>query len=157
MQDVDRTFPDLIYFTLERVKRSMVTMLFLFSVMNPDVGYRQVRSSSTISCYCLRSFVADVKGIHELLAVCLLTVDRDSLAEARKETGNKKVEAMYDTLDRRYVEHDAFEIFTAIMKPAKAFYEWKQEEGPVRVLLLLVPRSQPVLHLPLPADHEYCH
>jgi len=42
MQDVDRTFPDLVYFTMERVKRSMVTMLFLFSVMNPDVGYRQV-------------------------------------------------------------------------------------------------------------------
>lgn len=42
MQDVDRTFPDIPYFTLERVRRSMVTMLFLFSVLNPDVGYRQV-------------------------------------------------------------------------------------------------------------------
>lgn len=42
MQDVDRTFPDIPYFTLERVKRCMVTMLFLFTVLNPDVGYRQV-------------------------------------------------------------------------------------------------------------------
>ena len=71
--------------------------------------------------------------MHELLAVCLLTVDRDSLERPRKETGDKQAEAMLDTLDRLFVEHDAFEIFMAIMKPAKAFYEWKQEEGPVSV------------------------
>lgn len=41
-QDVDRTFPDLEYFTLDRVKRSLTTILFLYSVLNPDVGYRQV-------------------------------------------------------------------------------------------------------------------
>lgn len=41
-QDVDRTFPDMPYFAIERVRRSLVTMLFLFSVLNPDVGYRQV-------------------------------------------------------------------------------------------------------------------
>ena len=54
MQDVDRTFPDLEYFTLERVRRSMVTMLFLFSVMNPDVGYRQVSLDTTLA---LSSFI----------------------------------------------------------------------------------------------------
>lgn len=41
-QDVDRTFPDIPYFSLDRVRRSLTTMLFLFSVLNPDVGYRQV-------------------------------------------------------------------------------------------------------------------
>lgn len=41
-QDVDRTFPDIPYFGIERVRRSLTTMLFLFSVLNPDVGYRQV-------------------------------------------------------------------------------------------------------------------
>ena len=69
--------------------------------------------------------------MHELLAVCLLTVDRDSLQPGKKGSGDKTAEAMHDTLDRRYVEHDAFEIFMAIMKPDKAFYEWKMEEGPV--------------------------
>jgi len=41
-QDVERTFPDMPYFGIERVTRSLVTMLFLFAVLNPDVGYRQV-------------------------------------------------------------------------------------------------------------------
>jgi TBC1 domain family protein 5 len=41
-QDVERTFPDIPYFTIERVRKSLTTMLFIFSVLNPDVGYRQV-------------------------------------------------------------------------------------------------------------------
>ena len=126
MQDVDRTFPDIPYFTLERVRRSMVTMLFLFAVLNPDVGYRQV------SCECHSDVPkADAKGMHELLAVCLLVVDRDSLSLPTSNGSAQMVQAMYTTLDRRFVEHDAFELFMAIMKPAKAFYEWRQEEGPV--------------------------
>ena len=40
-------------------------------------------------------------------------------------------EAMYATLDREYIEHDAFELFTSIMRSAKPFYEWRQEAGPV--------------------------
>jgi TBC1 domain family member 5 len=74
---------------------------------------------------------ADEQGMHELLAVCLLVVDRDSLALPDSNGSAQMVQAMYTTLDRRYVEHDAFELFMAIMKLAKAFYEWRQEEGPV--------------------------
>ena len=79
--------------------------------------------------------------MHELLAVCYLVVDRDSLVvppitsspspldtQTAKEISDK---AMYATLDRKYVEHDAFELFVSLMKPAKAFYEWRAEEGPV--------------------------
>jgi hypothetical protein len=43
-QDVDRTFPDIPYFAQEHVRRALTTMLFLFAITNPDVGYRQVRS-----------------------------------------------------------------------------------------------------------------
>lgn len=42
-QDVDRTFPDIPYFESERVRKCMVSILFLYSILNPDVGYRQVR------------------------------------------------------------------------------------------------------------------
>ena len=41
-QDVERTFPDMDYFTSEAVRKSLVTILFLWSMLNPDVGYRQV-------------------------------------------------------------------------------------------------------------------
>lgn len=46
-QDVDRTFPDMPYFQDEGVRRSLTTMLFLFAVLNPDVGYRQVSDPVT--------------------------------------------------------------------------------------------------------------
>ncbi|BEJ13457.1 hypothetical protein CspHIS471_0306310 [Cutaneotrichosporon sp. HIS471] len=93
-------------------------MLFLFAITNPDVGYRQ--------------------GMHELLAACLVTVDRDSLvAEPGRARASPLLttpaavrdEAMVATLDRQYTEHDAFQLFVQIMKPAKAFYEWRSEEG----------------------------
>lgn len=45
-QDVDRTFPDMPYFADEEVRRSLTTLLFLFAVLNPDVGYRQVRDGA---------------------------------------------------------------------------------------------------------------
>lgn len=98
------------YFQLERVQRCMATALFIFAVLNPDVGYRQ--------------------GMHELFACCFMAVDRDSLKVVNKAEGQQR-EAMFKTLDRRYVEHDAFELFMAIMKNAKAFYEWRAEEGPI--------------------------
>jgi TBC1 domain family protein 5 len=71
--------------------------------------------------------------MHELLAVCFLTVDRDSLLPPRHGTAeNPPLRAMYAALDRRYVEHDAFGLFQEVMRGAKAFYEWRAEEGPVR-------------------------
>lgn len=83
-----------------------------------------------------------IQGMHELLAVCLLVIDRDSLeSQSKKELkspllgtqSKEKVmsEAIDATLDRAFVEHDAFELFAALMKHAKAFYEWRSEEGPV--------------------------
>lgn len=98
------------YFQFERVQKCMTTALFIFAVLNPDVGYRQ--------------------GMHELFACCFMAVDRDSLKVVNKAEGQQE-EAMFKTLDRRYVEHDAFELFAAIMKNAKAFYEWRAEEGPI--------------------------
>ncbi|KAL1412025.1 hypothetical protein Q8F55_003022 [Vanrija albida] len=118
-QDVDRTFPDIPYFAAERVRRSLTTMLFLFSVLNPDVGYRQ--------------------GMHELLAVCMVVADRDSIERAALPEQGGMPDAMYAalgaTLDRAYVEHDAFHLFQELMKPAKSFYEWRVEEGPAPIIV----------------------
>lgn len=79
--------------------------------------------------------------MHELLAVCLLSVDRDSLevdANQASSSGSSSqavmLEAMRTTLDRRWVEHDSYGLFQELMRGAKAFYEWRAEEGPVRLL-----------------------
>ncbi|WWC85741.1 uncharacterized protein L201_000607 [Kwoniella dendrophila CBS 6074] len=115
LQDVERTFPDIPYFQLPRVRKCLTTSLFLYSVLNPDVGYRQ--------------------GMHELLACSFLAVDRDSLDNTTKDQSQydrDHEEAMWSTLDRTYVEHDAFQLFQSIMKGAKEFYEWRAEEGPIK-------------------------
>ncbi|ORX33597.1 rab-GTPase-TBC domain-domain-containing protein [Kockovaella imperatae] len=123
-RDVERTFPDLPYFTTESVRKTMVTVLFIWSMMHPDVGYRQ--------------------GMHELLAVCHLVIDKDTLDPpqngthqdeetsplATKSEQQIRTEAMFTVLDRSYIEHDAFELFEALMKSSKSSYEWRAEEGP---------------------------
>lgn len=72
--------------------------------------------------------------MHELLAVCFWVVDRDSLKRSEKEglrsplARDSREEAMYTTLDQRFIEHDAHVLFVAIMKSAKSSYEWRSEE-----------------------------
>lgn len=78
----------------------------------------------------LRGLLLTYQGMHELLAVCFMTVDRDSIVHS-SAGGNTLEDAMAATLDRRFVEHDTFALFLEIMKSAKAFYEWRAEEGPV--------------------------
>lgn len=83
--------------------------------------------------------------MHELFAVCLLVVDRDSLdsptsapdddpllhqVESSQSASRRAMEAV---LDRRYIEHDAYGLYSAIMTTGKSWYEWRQEEGPVRL------------------------
>ncbi|EJT52581.1 hypothetical protein A1Q1_03383 [Trichosporon asahii var. asahii CBS 2479] len=125
-QDVDRTFPDMPYFQDEGVRRSLTTMLFLFAVLNPDVGYRQV-------------------------------IDRDSLVNdmpprsPRPSSVVNMDEALATTLDRVYVEHDAFALFQEIMRSAKAFYEWRTEEGPVIVAADYPVVLTNLLHYPSPS------
>ena len=81
--------------------------------------------------------------MHELLAVCYLVIDKDSLSPsstfsdasisplATKSDGQIRDEALYAALDRSYVEHDAYELFEALMKGAKSSYEWRGEEEAV--------------------------
>jgi len=64
--------------------------------------------------------------MHELLAPILWVVYQDSVdAKAVPSTASEKegMDFMLDVLDSRYVEHDAFNLFCAVMQTAKTFYE----------------------------------
>ena len=80
--------------------------------------------------------------MHELLAVCFWAIDRDSIpiptpGGLDSPLGRDVMDdAMRTTLDRRYIEHDAYSLFAEIMKSAKPFYEWRAEELPVSILLM---------------------
>jgi len=78
--------------------------------------------------------------MHELLAVCFWAIDRDSILPPTSGGLDSPLardavdDAMRATLDRRYIEHDAYSLFAEIMKSAKTFYEWRAEEIPVRII-----------------------
>ncbi|RDW57537.1 GTPase-activating protein GYP6 [Aspergillus mulundensis] len=84
----------------------MIDILFIYSKLNPDLGYRQ--------------------GMHELLAPILWVVDRDAIEPKSREeptsTGSGD-EFMLHLLDSEYIEHDAFSLFCSVMQSTRAYYE----------------------------------
>lgn len=105
-QDVIRCNIDNYFFREPSTQRKLLDILFIYSKLNPDTGYRQ--------------------GMHELLAPVLWVVYQDAVIvdtfPAAKK-GEEGIDFMLDVLDSRYVEHDAFNLFCAIMQTAKTFYE----------------------------------
>ena len=101
---------DNFFFREPSTQRKLLDILFVYSKLHPDTGYRQ--------------------GMHELLAPILWAVERDALFEGpglnRYETGSAHQEVdllMLNALDGRYIEHDAFALFCAVMQTAKVAYE----------------------------------
>jgi TBC1 domain family protein 5 len=103
-QDVDRCLQENIFFQEPDTKSKLIDVLFVYSKLNPDVGYRQ--------------------GMHELLAPILWAVDRDSVkpqaAGSNEENGE---ELMLKLLDTQFVEHDSFTLFLSAMQTARIYYE----------------------------------
>ncbi|TFK86251.1 RabGAP/TBC [Polyporus arcularius HHB13444] len=105
LQDVERTFPDITYFRDAEVQAELTNILYLYSDMHPDVGYRQ--------------------GMHELLAPLYYAVDYDSLSEdTNTDTSTKEF------CSRAWVAADAWLLFTAVMKGAGRWYEWQEGKTP---------------------------
>lgn len=101
LQDV-RRLPDEPFYHDERTQRAILDILFIYCKANPNSGgYRQ--------------------GMHELLAPMFYVVDHDAID--RMDNADPSLEAMFAMLDRRFVEHDAFALFTKIMTTAREFYE----------------------------------
>ncbi|CAL5870112.1 uncharacterized protein PFLUO_LOCUS4347 [Penicillium psychrofluorescens] len=95
-QDVDRCLQENFFFQERDTKLKLTDILFIYSKLNPDVGYRQ--------------------GMHELLAPILWVVDRDSIT-------NEDDDSMQILLDSKFVEHDSFTLFLCVMQTARIYYE----------------------------------
>lgn len=92
------------FFQEPATKKKLTDALFVYSKLNPDVGYRQ--------------------GMHELLAPILWVVDRDAVQpEPYQSTDNKEDASMLDLLDPKFVEHDSFTLFLCVMQTARIYYE----------------------------------
>ncbi|KAL4944807.1 hypothetical protein BDV06DRAFT_72934 [Aspergillus oleicola] len=105
-QDVDRCLQENYFFHEPATKAKMIDILFIYSKLNPDLGYRQ--------------------GMHELLAPLLWALDRDAIdpksLEDFKSTGQDD-DLMLQLLDFEYIEHDAFSLFCSVMQNARVYYE----------------------------------
>ncbi|EPQ28651.1 uncharacterized protein PFL1_03954 [Pseudozyma flocculosa PF-1] len=120
-QDVERTFPDLALFRESRVQKGLANALFVWCGQNQDVGYRQ--------------------GMHELLAVLWLVRQRDSTRQgSRAGSGGRGAQGplgssggsarldedvMQAVLGERWIEHDVYTLFCALMQRAKSWFEWR--------------------------------
>ncbi|KAJ5294404.1 hypothetical protein PENANT_c006G11196 [Penicillium antarcticum] len=106
LQDVDRCLQENFFFQEPATKSKLTDALFVYSKLNPDVGYRQ--------------------GMHELLAPILWAVDRDSVKLQPGKSGStndKNEELMLQLLDPQFVEHDSFTLFLSVMQTARIYYE----------------------------------
>lgn len=103
-QDVDRCLQENLFFQEPSTKLKLTDILFIYSKLNPDVGYRQ--------------------GMHELLAPILWVLDRDSVQRPVDDLTDDGFESlMLDMLDPKFVEHDSFTLFLCVMQTARIYYE----------------------------------
>ncbi|KAH8117577.1 rab-GTPase-TBC domain-containing protein [Phellopilus nigrolimitatus] len=104
-QDVERTFPDIDYFRDFEVQAQLTYILFVYSVMHPDIGYRQ--------------------GMHELLAPLLYALDYDSLPP-----GTEFDSDIEDFCSRPWIAADAWALFGVVMEGVSSWYEWREPTAP---------------------------
>ncbi|EXJ81259.1 hypothetical protein A1O3_07549 [Capronia epimyces CBS 606.96] len=105
-QDVTRCMQDNYFFREPDTQKKLLDILFIYAKLNPDIGYRQ--------------------GMHELLAPALWVIQQDAVDSKTVPSTSKQDEGitfMLEVLDAKFVEHDAFSLFCALMQTAKASYE----------------------------------
>ena len=91
------------FFQEPSTKQKLTDILFVYSKLNPDVGYRQ--------------------GMHELLAPILWVIDRDAVQRQSSSPTSGEDALMLNLLDSNFVEHDSFTLFLCAMQTARIYYE----------------------------------
>jgi TBC1 domain family protein 5 len=100
--NVSGSFPEIGYFRDTDVQSQLTNILFLYSVLHPDIGYRQ--------------------GMHELLAPLYYAVDCDSIPS---DGSTLSESPMSEFLSRTWVAADAWALFVTIMNGVGSWYEWR--------------------------------
>ncbi|KAI9846078.1 MAG: hypothetical protein M1837_004334 [Sclerophora amabilis] len=139
-QDVERCMPENLYFREPATQKMLVDVLFIFCKLNRDVGYRQ--------------------GMHELLAPVLWVVERDAIDAGsfrNIRVDAQDTELMRDVLNARFIEHDAFTLFSLVMQTAKTFYEMGDQDERTNEMVLVDPDSAPLRASPIIERSQRIH
>ncbi|KRY78885.1 TBC1 domain family member 5 [Trichinella pseudospiralis] len=114
-QDVTRTYPELKFFTSERIRRIMTELLFIYALQYPHISYKQ--------------------GMHEILGLIIyaFSFDFEAFKNAEengvlKNMNNEQVLCLKNVFNSEYLEHDVFGLFIALMQIVQPFY-FQDEDG----------------------------
>lgn len=98
------------YFRDPEIQSDLTNVLFIYSLQNPVLGYRQ--------------------GMHELLALLYYACDFDSISEEQAaHLGDRE---LGDLLSRAWVTADAYTLFLAVMRGVGRWYEWREPSTPLQ-------------------------
>ncbi|NP_001085083.1 TBC1 domain family member 5 L homeolog [Xenopus laevis] len=101
-QDVKRTFPEMQFFQQEYVRNLLTDILFCYARENEHLLYKQ--------------------GMHELLAPIVFILHCDHQAFSHASEAAKPSEEMKALLNPAYLEHDAFALFSNLMRSAEPWF-----------------------------------
>ena len=134
-QDVERCMPENLYFREPHSQTMLLDILFIYCKLNRDIGYRQ--------------------GMHEVLAPILWVVSRDAIDSQSLGPDHADLDGLaLASLDNRYVEHDAFTLFGAIMHTVRTFYEIGSSNEPATTGLL---NNSPIVERSKRIHENYLH
>lgn len=102
-RDVVRTFPDMEFFRQNEMQGILERVLFNFASENVHISYKQ--------------------GMHELLATLLYVLHTDSQNCLINYQGGYANDTIATLLDLQYLEHDAYQLFCALMKSIETWYQ----------------------------------
>ena len=126
--------PENAYFREPSTQSMLLEILFVYCKLNRDIGYRQ--------------------GMHEVLAPLLWVVSCDAinLKDDNQHPGSDDL--MLGGLDAKYIEHDAFTLFGAVMQTVKTFYEMGNSNEPPTTGLL---QNSPIVERSKRIHENYLH
>ncbi|NXA19722.1 TBCD5 protein, partial [Ibidorhyncha struthersii] len=121
-QDVTRTFPEMQYFQRENVRKILTDVLFCYARENEQLLYKQ--------------------GMHELLApiVFILHCDHQAFSHASEAAQPRQAfEEMKVLLNPEYLEHDAYAMFTRLMKTAEHWFSTFEHDSQKEKDVMITP------------------
>ncbi|KFP06541.1 TBC1 domain family member 5 [Calypte anna] len=118
-QDVTRTFPEMQYFQQENVRKILTDVLFCYARENEQLLYKQ--------------------GMHELLAPIVFILHCDHQAFSHASEAAQPRQEMKVLLNPEYLEHDAYAMFTHLMKTAEHWFSTFEHDSQKEKDVIITP------------------
>ncbi len=133
--DVERCMPENLFFREPTTQNVLLDILFIYCKLNRDIGYRQ--------------------GMHEVLAPIVWVVSQDAIDPSKVGPEYTDLDhTIRSNLDQKYIEHDAFSLFGAIMQTVKTSYEMGSNSEPATSGLL---NNSPIVERSKRIHENYLH